>query len=205
MGFIQLIQSGGVTVYILIALSIISLAIMIERILYYWRVSRTDRFDFMRQMRGKIQKKDIGGAIELCKRAGTPFAKVVQIGLSFLDHDEISMSNAMERQITIETTRLEKFTSIEGTIGSTTVYIGLFGTVLGIIRAFYDIAESGSGGINVVIRGISEALICTAAGLAVAIPAVFVYNYFVRRVDRFVADMELSASELIDMVKRGRE
>lgn len=205
MGLMQLISAGGITVYVLILCSVISLAIIIERLIYYWRRSRVRRLDFMRQIRGRVQKQDVAAALDLCKRTSTPFAKVAEIGLNFASHEEIVMSNAMDREITIETTKLERFTSITGTIGSTAVYIGLFGTVLGIIRAFYDISESGSGGVSVVVKGISEALVCTATGLAVAIPAVFAYNYFVRRIDGFIADMELSASELLDIVKRGRQ
>ncbi len=116
-----------------------------------------------------------------------------------LGHDEKVISNSMEREITIETLKLERFTSIVGTIGGTAVYIGLFGTVLGIIRAFHDVSKTASGGMDVVTAGISEALICTAAGLIVAIPAVVSYNYFVRRIDNFVLDMELTASELQDL------
>jgi biopolymer transport protein ExbB/TolQ len=94
---------------------------------------------------------------------------------------------------------LEQYTAIVGTIGNTAVYIGLFGTVLGIIRAFHDISAAGAGGMSIVIGGVAEALVCTAAGLFVAIPAVIAYNYFIKRVDHFVNDMELCASELIDL------
>jgi biopolymer transport protein ExbB/TolQ len=93
---------------------------------------------------------------------------------------------------------------VVGTIGSTAVYIGLLGTVWGIIRTFNDIAKHGSGGLNVVIAGISEALICTAAGLVVAIPAVMAYNYFLKRIAKFVTDMELCASETSSLL-RGRK
>ena len=107
----------------------------------------------------------------------------------------------MERAIVIETNLLERYTTIVGTIGSVAVYIGLFGTVLGIMRAFHDISISGSGGINVVINGIAESLVCTAAGLCVAVPAVIAYNYFIKRIDGFITDMELCASETMDLVK----
>ena len=106
----------------------------------------------------------------------------------------------MEREITIETIQLERYTSIVGTIGNIAVYIGLFGTVLGIIRAFHDIANVGGGGMNIVIGGVAEALICTATGLSVAIPAVVAYNYFSKRIDNFVNDMEMAASELLDLI-----
>jgi biopolymer transport protein ExbB len=147
-----------------------------------------------------IARGDVVSARTLCKRSDTPISNVVGAGLEMIGHDEVIISNTMERQVTIETTRLERFTSIIGTIGSTAVYIGLFGTVLGIIRAFQDIAKAGSGGVSVVISGISEALVCTAAGLCVAVPAVIAYNYFVKKVDEFITDMELCASELMDLI-----
>ena len=107
----------------------------------------------------------------------------------------------MERQIVIEISKLELRTAVVGTIGSTAVYIGLLGTVFGIIKTFQDITLAGSSGINVVIQGISEALVCTAAGLFVAIPAVIAYNYFTKRISGFVTDMELCASEMTSIIK----
>jgi len=154
----------------------------------------------MRQVNGQLMSGNLKKALEICKNNDTPFSSVVYSGLNLHGHSEVLISNTMEREVTIETTRLERFTSIVGTIGSTAVYIGLFGTVLGIIRAFRDIAASGSGGISVVITGISEALVCTAMGLCVAVPAVIAYNYFVKRVDSFITDMELCASETMDLL-----
>jgi biopolymer transport protein ExbB len=148
----------------------------------------------------ELRKGNIDRALAICRETDTPFSSVVCSGLSLYGHDEVVVSNTMEREVTVETVRLERFTSIVGTIGSTAVYIGLFGTVLGIIRAFHDISKSGSGGINIVINGISEALVCTAAGLCVAVPAVIAYNYFVKKVDGFITDMELCASEVMDLL-----
>jgi len=152
----------------------------------------------------KIKKElENGGAkqaLEICKAHDTPFSGVVRAGLSFAGHNEKVISNNMEREIVVETTTLENFTAIVGTIGSIAVYIGLFGTVLGIIRAFHDISVSNAGGISVVIRGISEALACTAAGLCVAVPAVIAYNFFIKRIDAFIKDMELCASETMDLL-----
>lgn len=198
----QIINTGGFTIYILLFCSVLSIAIMIERIVYYRRRSRVKREQFMRQIRAELGKKDASKALELAKKTNTPFADVVTAGLNFFGHDEKEISEAMEREIIIETTKLERFTTIVGTIGSTAVYIGLFGTVLGIIRAFRDISLSGSGGLSVVISGISEALVCTATGLAVAVPAVIVYNYFIKRIDNFITDMELSVSETMDLLNR---
>ncbi len=190
--------------YVLILCSITSIAIIIERILYYQRRSRVKREDFMTDIKNQLDRDNVRHAmtmcVGICKDAGTPFANVVCAGLNAFGRGDKEISSNMERTIVIETNKLSRFTTIVGTIGSTAVYIGLFGTVLGIIRAFHDISKTGSGGISVVINGISEALICTAAGLCVAVPAVIAYNYFIKKVDNFVTDMELCASETLDLI-----
>jgi biopolymer transport protein ExbB len=194
------IHSGGLAMYILLFCSVLSLAVIIERIIYYRKKSRVKRPDFMEEVRKALEKGQSAKVLQFCKDTDTPFSKVSHAGLILAGHNEKTISEAMEREITIETIKLERFTGIVGTIGSTAVYIGLFGTVLGIIRAFRDISNTGAGGINVDIGGISEALVCTAAGLLVAIPAVIVYNYFIRKIDIFVSDMDLCASELVDLL-----
>jgi biopolymer transport protein ExbB len=196
----ELIKVGGFTMIVLLASSVLSVAIILERIISYRSKSRIKRKDFMSRIRQEINRESLNSAIRVCKNTNSPFAQVVYAGLSFFDCSEKEISNNMERQIIIETTILERFTSVIGTIGSVAVYVGLFGTVLGIIRAFHDIAASGSGGISVVISGISEALACTAAGLCVAVPAVIAYNYFMKKVDDFIKDMELAASETMDLI-----
>ncbi len=200
MTFWQMLRAGGFTMYFLILCSIISLAIIVERIWYYRLRLKTDRLEFMTQIAGAIEKQNIKSAIELCQKTQAAFASVVLTGLNLHGHNEVVISNAMEREVIIQTGKLERYTGVVGTIGSTAVYIGLFGTVLGIMRAFQDIASSGFGGINVVINGIAEALICTAAGLAVAVPAVIAYNYFSRTIDNFITDMELCASQTLDLL-----
>lgn len=185
---------------VLVLCSVVSLAVIMERFLYYRRSSRVKRVDFMRLVKKELEKGNIKQAIEVCQNTATPFSSVVHSGLNLLGHSEVVISNTMEREIAVETIKLERHTTIVGTIGSTAVYIGLFGTVLGIIRAFNDISASGSGGISIVISGISEALASTAAGLCVAVPAVIAYNYFIKKVDNFITDMELSASEILDLI-----
>jgi biopolymer transport protein ExbB len=196
----QLIKVGGFTMVLLLSASVLSVAIILERLISYRSKSRIKRKDFMLRIRQELKKGRLNPATETCKGTNTPFAQVVYAGLSFFDCSEKEISNNMERQIIIETTILERLTSVIGTIGSIAVYVGLFGTVLGIIRAFHDISVSGSGGISVVISGISEALACTAAGLCVSVPAVIAYNYFMKKVDDFIKDMELAASETMDLI-----
>ncbi|MBI4309637.1 MAG: MotA/TolQ/ExbB proton channel family protein [Candidatus Omnitrophica bacterium] len=196
----EIIAAGGFTMYVLILCSVLSLAVIIERLLYYYRRSRVQRIDLMAKIRNEYERNQIYNAVDFCCNTDTPCARVALAGLNLNGHNEQVISNAMEREITVETIKLERFTSIVATIGGTAVYIGLFGTVLGIMRAFGDISKAASGGMEVVTVGISEALICTAAGLMVAIPAVVSYNYFMRKIDNFTVDMELIASELVDLM-----
>ena len=154
----------------------------------------------MTRVKKALRSGNIQMAMEICKGTNAPFSNVIYSGLELHDHHEKEISNVMEREMTVETTKLERFTSIVGTIGNTAVYIGLFGTVLGIIRAFHDIAAAGAGGMSIVIGGVAEALVCTAMGLLVAVPAVIAFNYFTKKVEHFINDMELCASELIDMI-----
>ena len=196
----QLIMAGGFTLVILAMCSIISIAVILERCFYYMSISGVKRKDLMQRIGNGLKNNNIEEAVNECKKTNTPFSKVACAGLSFYGHDEKEISNNMERAIIIETNLLERHIAIVGTIGNTAVYIGLFGTVLGIIKAFNDISLNGAGGMNVVTAGISESLVCTAAGLCVAIPAVMAYNYFIKRIDNFIIDMELSASEMMDLI-----
>ena len=199
---LQILSMGGFTMYVLLACSILSLGVIIDRLVTYAKKARVRRPEFMEKIRDYLRRKDIEGAMEACKGVEAPFAKVVLAGLEKAGRTEKAVSSVMERQIALEVNRLEALTSIVGTIGNIAVYIGLFGTVLGIIRAFRDISAVGAGGMDVVIGGVAEALVTTATGLAVAVPSVILYNYFTRRIERFVGDMELASSEVSDLVAR---
>ena len=199
---LQVLAMGGFTMYLLLLCSVLSLAVIIDRLTSFWRKSRVQRDAFMDRIKDELRKKDMERAIEICRDLEAPFAMVVRAGLEKAGRTEKQISGVMERQIAMEVGKLERLTSIVGTIGNIAVYVGLFGTVLGIIRAFHDISLAGTGGMDVVIGGVAEALITTATGLAVAVPSVVLYNYFNRRIERFVADMELAASEVLDLVAR---
>lgn len=195
----EVINMGGFTMYMLMAASILSLGVFFERFLSY-RKKTVDRVTFMDKIRLSVEKGDIAGAVKFCETITAPVAAVALSALRQSGKDENLIANAAEREIMLETADLEKYTSIVGTIGNIAVYIGLFGTVLGIVRSFHNMSQIGSGGISVVIGGVAEALICTAAGLSVAIPAVVVYNYFLSRVDGFVMDMEYCSSATKDLL-----
>jgi len=200
MKFWQILQMGGIAVYVLLVFSVVSIAVVIEKVFYFRKKSRANREKFMKKIKDEMEHDNLAHALEICEHTDTPYAKVVFDALRVYNQNERAIVNAMERRIAIETKQLERFIGITGTIGSTAVYVGLLGTVFGIMRAFHDISTSGAGGINVVINGISEALGATALGLCVAVPAVVAYNYFIRKIDHFVVDMELCASETMDLI-----
>ena len=199
---LQILSMGGFTMYLLLFCSVLSLGVILDRVARYWKKSRVKRPAFMDKIKGVLRQKDLARALEICRETEAPFAKVILAGLEKAGRSEKLVNGVMERQITVESGKLEKLTSIVATIGNIAVYIGLFGTVLGIIRAFHDISLAGTGGMDVVIGGVAEALITTATGLAVAVPSVVLYNYLSRRIEQFVNDMELAASEINDLIAR---
>ena len=198
----QILSMGGFTMYLLLLCSVLSLGVILDRVASFWKKSRVKRPAFMDKIKGVLRQKDLARALEICRETEAPFAKVVLAGLEKAGRTEKLVNGVMERQITVEAGKLESLTSIVATVGNIAVYVGLFGTVLGIIRAFHDISLAGTGGMDVVIGGVAEALITTATGLAVAVPSVVLYNYLSRRIERFVNDMELAASEMNDLIAR---
>jgi len=202
--FIEILNMGGWTLYTLLMCSIISVTIIIFKIFEFKKKAKVDARTFLKIIKSKIQNEPVSFSIAYCDKVNTPVSTVVKAGLvKFADTSSTNVEETMNREVLIETIKLEKYTTIVGTIGSVAVYIGLFGTVLGIIRSFHDISKVGSGGISVVIGGVSEALIATAAGLCVAIPAVAAYNFFMKRIDNFVVEMEYAVSALEELLKTG--
>ncbi|MDR3049264.1 MAG: MotA/TolQ/ExbB proton channel family protein [Elusimicrobiota bacterium] len=196
--FVEILQLGGITFYVLMTVSIFSVAIIFFKIIEFWAKSRMDRKKFTTRVSTLIKQGRLAETADFCNKTISPMAAVVKAGITAITLRNTNITDAMDREIMIETVKLEKFTTIIGTVGSVSVYIGLLGTVLGIIRAFHDISSAGSGGISVVISGVAEALVATATGLFVAIPAVVAYNFFVKTIDKFVVNMEYCASAVED-------
>lgn len=202
--FFEILSIGGWTLYLLFAISILSVSIIILKIIEFKMKSKTNVDELLLKVKNSLMKGSVTGIVDYCKLLNTPVANTITAGLvRFSEVGDSNIEETMKRTITKETVKLEKYTTILATIGAVSVYIGLFGTVLGIIRSFHDISLAGSGGISVVIGGVSESLIATAAGLCVAIPAVAAYNFFTKAIDNFVLKMEYTISalkETLDLV-----
>ncbi|MDR1523015.1 MAG: MotA/TolQ/ExbB proton channel family protein [Endomicrobium sp.] len=202
---IEILNMGGVTLYILLGCSVLSVTIICYKIFEFWSKSRVTRVEFIKKLTKYVEDGKLDEALDYCDSVNSPLASVSKAGiLAFKVKGETVSEDAMEREIMIQTVNLETFTTILATLGSMTVYVGLFGTVLGIISAFHDISAVGAGGIAVIIGGVSEALMATAAGLSVAVPASVAYNFVAKKIDKFVIQMEYCVSALEEVLFKNR-
>lgn len=205
---------GWAVIIILLLMSIYIIAIGIERYLTYSKAKQESRL-FAPKVAQALKNNNIDEAISISDRHKTShLAMVVSSGLKeFSAHqgnteisgDEMEASKrALQRAIAVKTAELKRGLSGLATVGSTAPFVGLFGTVVGIIGAFVALASAENAGIAAVGGAIAEALVATAFGIAVAVPAVWLFNYFTNKVSSFGIEMENSASELIDYFIRQR-
>ncbi len=210
MGLIKTMSPPAMAIFILLCLlSVYSLAVSVERWLTFQK-AKTQSVKFALEV-GQLLKQDkLREAIDLAKKyKNSHVAKVVSAGLlefayeahgaGAQGHDTVAAAErAIERASMMTTADLKKGLGGLATIATTAPFIGLLGTVIGIINAFRGMAASGAGGLGSVSAGIAEALVTTALGLFVAIPAVWLYNLFLNKIERFQVEMSNSSSELID-------
>lgn len=195
-GFRDMIIHGWPVLSILLVMSVISITVILDRITMF-RLARLHARSFVETIIKIIREQGIDRAVDYCRQVNKPVALVVARVLLQKGGRE-ARERAARYALQTQINRLETHVSILGTIGSTAPFVGLFGTVLGIIRAFQDIALNAGAGPEVVSAGIAEALIATAFGLLVAIPAVMFYNYCIRKIEIFTQDIDQAAYNLIE-------
>lgn len=197
----HLIVAGGPIFILLMVLSVFSLAVILERFFNYRKKMGVSR-KLIAYAKYQLKQKDLQKILDACGRGfakDTPAANV--IGKMLLSGKRgAALEEVADVAIDWEITILTRRMSVLATLGSTTPFIGLFGTVLGVMRAFADLAgAAGAGaGPSVVAAGIAEALVNTAAGLFVAVPAVIAYNYFTSKVNYFEKELQNIAGEIIN-------
>ncbi|WP_141734917.1 MotA/TolQ/ExbB proton channel family protein [Oligoflexus tunisiensis] len=175
--------------WLLLALSVISLGVIVERLIFYARI-RLDFVNFSREVTRRLIDNDIDGIKGMCSTSASIESQTILRGLEYKERGVDAMEQSMTGFLFGEKQKLDHGLVILGTLGSNAPFIGLFGTVIGIIQAFSDLATNPAGGPSVVMAGISEALIATAVGLIVAIPAVIAFNGFQRVVRRKLSNAE---------------
>jgi biopolymer transport protein ExbB len=182
---------GDWVLWILIFASVLSVTVMIERLIYFWR-NRTPVERFIEPFAERLNRGDINGAAALADVTKGAEARIAKVALANFNEGEQAVEQMMASRKVAERLRFERYLMILGTMGNNAPFLGLFGTVLGIIKAFHELGQAGNNaaGATTVMSGISEALVATAMGLLVAIPAVIAYNYFSKKVKEFAANAE---------------
>jgi len=196
---LELFYAGGWAMYPLLACLLLGLAVAFERL---WAISRAsiNTRKFLQRIKIALKEEGITAAQEICANTRGPVAAIFHAGLMRVDRGLEHVEKAIENAGTIEMSFLEKGLVWLATIANIAPMLGFLGTVSGMIGAFAAIAEAGDIEPSIVADGISEALITTASGLAIAIPIQSFHNFFVSRIDRLIIDMEESANDLIDFL-----
>ena len=185
--------------WILLACSVLAIAIVIER-LFFFATQHGDSKALLRSIGQRIAADDISGALKVCEQNRGMLPRILEFGLRRGEKNRSDITDALSIALMEHLNGLERNLSIIGTIAVIAPFVGLFGTVLGIIRAFQDIALKGNSTPAVVAAGVSEALITTAAGLFVAVVSVVFFNYFKTRIKAYNQEMIVAANQLAEML-----
>lgn len=200
MDLLSIFVKGGIVMYFILASSIVAVAISIEKFMVL-KKAKVNIPAFLIKLRALIKKKDLDGAISYCMQERTPVSNIVKKGLKKIRFGHQRVVEAIESAGRQEISKLEKGLSILASIAGIAPLLGFLGTVTGMIGAFMKIQElQGSANPADLAGGIWEALITTAFGLIVGIPALALYNYFVSKIHKMVVDMERISNDLIDML-----
>src|SRR3954469_6700037 len=178
--------------WVLLGLSVLSVAVMVERAIYLGSV-RIDFDGLAKELMSFLRDGDITGARRALAGRRAPESQVAAAGLEQAGRNAEAVSEAMAGAKSRLRLEMERNLGVLGTLGNNAPFIGLFGTVLGIIKAFADLSRNQAGGAGAVMSGISEALVATAVGLMVAIPAVMAFNFFQARVRKSMARVDAMA------------
>jgi biopolymer transport protein ExbB/biopolymer transport protein TolQ len=200
-------------VFVMVIMSVYSLTIMVQK---WWslRKAQKETIKFAPEFSQFLEEDNLTEAIRLAESYKKSHVAIVLGGAlseikpliadgSVTVSDINSAERAVERNMLMEITSLKRGLAVLATTGSTAPFVGLLGTTMGIVNAFTGMAATGSGGLAAIGAGIAEALITTAFGLLVAIPAVWAYNYFTTKIDNLTAEMTYVSKELIDYLIKG--
>jgi biopolymer transport protein ExbB/TolQ len=202
---LDMIQQGWYITYPLIVMSMITLTIIGER-LWALRNLVSGTLRVAGSLVGQLQKGDFKGALATAQgQQKTPAGRMLRDVISQQEGESLEyLSEVVEDRRYEEVEALKGSIWVLGTVGVSAPFIGLLGTVVGIIKSFHNMAIQGSGGFAVVASGISEALVATALGLAVAIIAVIFYNYFHTKLERIEAVMTIGSDRVLEAIRLGR-
>ena len=201
MNLLDMAMKGGWIMVVLAILSVGCFYILFERMYAIRKANREDPL-FMEKIKDYIYSGEIKAALKYCQTVNTPSARMIEKGISRLGRPVNDVQNAIENVGNIEIAKLEKGLPVMATIAGGAPMIGFLGTVTGMVRAFYEMANAGNGNVDITLLsgGIYEAMITTVGGLIVGIVAMFAYNYLVMLVDRVVNKMESRTMAFMDLL-----
>ncbi len=201
---IAIMEQGGLLMWPILICSIVAIAVVIERFIALRRAT-IDTQAFMETMRQVLRQNRIQDALTICEETDAPIARIMKAGILKHNKTREEIREAIEDAGSFEVPRLEQHLNILGTCATVAPLLGLLGTVQGMILAFAQIQHKQGQVVPAdLAQGIGNALLTTAFGLSVAIPTLIFYNYFVSRVNSMVAEMELSSSELLELLTHHR-
>lgn len=190
---------GGWVMVILALLSVICVYIFVERLMVLKKVSKVDPV-FMERIRDYVKTDELKSAINYCRVTNSPVSNMIEKGLERLDRPAAEVQAALENAGNLEVAKLEKGLSVMATISSGAPMIGFLGTVLGMVKAFWEMANAGNNiDITLLSSGIYEAMITTVGGLVVGIIAMFAYNYLVSKVGDVTNTLEAQTLSFMDL------
>lgn len=202
---LHFIRVGGVTIVVILLGSVLSLGVAIERLIALWGVGSQSRA-LAEQIGRQLLKGDLAAARSTADRSNALAADMFRAGFERAAHTTgNSLDAVVDRALKESLLKLKRGFWILGTIGAVTPFVGLFGTVAGIMRSFkelgIDVEAGGTGGPAAVMTGISEALVATAAGILVAVQAVVFYNFFQARMGKLQIELRLIAEEFVELLR----
>ena len=201
LSILDLATKGGWIMIVLLALSLLGVYIFVSKYLQLRAAGREDKY-FVERIKDYVLEGKTPSAIKLCEDTNTPYARMIRKGLTRIGRPMSDVLVIVENVGNIEIGRLEKGLPLLATVAAGAPMIGFLGTVTGMVRAFFDMANAGSGGVDVALlsNGIYEALVTTVGGLVVGIIALFAYNYLVAELDKVVGKMEAKTVEFMDLL-----
>ncbi len=196
----QFLSHGGPMIWLIVACSALAIVVFIERLLHYHR-EQINSMEFLNGVRNVLRRDNVVEALSICDATPGPVARLVKVAILSRDRGREGVREALEEAGLVEVPPLEEKLSVLATVAQIAPLMGLLGTVLGFVKVFSVLQAQGSlAHMETMSRGLWQALICTAAGLAVAIPCYAGYNYLVSRVNAIVLDMEKAATEIVNIV-----
>lgn len=201
LSILELATKGGWIMIVLLVLSLIAVFVFVQKLIQILAAAREDKH-FMARIRDYVQDGKIDSAMKLCEDTDTPAARMVHKGLTRMGRPMQDVLVIIENVGNIEIGKLEKGLPVLATIAAGAPMIGFLGTVTGMVRAFFDMANAGSAGVDVALLsgGIYEALVTTVGGLVVGIFTLFVYNYLTSLLGKVQSIMETKTLEFMDLL-----